>query len=357
MHDLSPALRRFILFSGRKNGDYTEEWSLPAMIHSRTLVSLAPLFVLLILAAFLIASLADKPLGKPATPTPEERAIAYLASEVPRWKRENHCYSCHNNGDGARALLLAQQHGAGGLTASLEDTCHWLEQPQNWDHNGGEGGFSDKVLAHIQFARALADTRARSDSVAAEAARVVAADQQPEGFWRIDAGSVGSPCTYGNALATAQACQALRKLAPNQESAAIARAERWLASQPRTSLLDNVAVLFGLNDGHDEVRGSACAAIASSQNRDGGWGPFATSGSEPFDTAIAILGLASQPQESAFLPTIERGRRFLLTNQLEDGSWIETTRPPGAVSYAQRLSTAGWATLALLATRNQQVCR
>ena len=327
------------------------------MIRVRMISGLAPLFVILIPAALLIANRADKPFGKLVAPTPEERAISYLATEVPLWKRENHCYSCHNNGDGARALLWAQRHGDVDLAAPLEDTCLWLEQPLNWDHNGGEGGFSDKVLAHLQFARALADVRQHSDSVAADAARVVAADQQPEGFWRIDAGSVGSPCTYGNALATAQACQALRKLAPKQESAAIGRAERWLASQPRTNLLDNVAVLFGLNEGHEELRRSACAAIMASQNQDGGWGPFAKSGSEPFDTSIAILGLASQPEAALFLPTIEKGRRFLLTNQLEDGSWIETTRPPGAVSYAQRLSTAGWATLALLATRNRQVCR
>ena len=48
---------------------------------------------------------------------------------------------------------------------------------------------------------------------------------------------------------------------------------------------------------------------------------------------------------------IVRGRAFLLTQQQPDGSWIETTRPPGNVSYAQRISTTGWATLALLATR------
>ena len=35
--------------------------------------------------------------------TPEERALAYLAREVPAWSRENHCFSCHNNWDGARA--------------------------------------------------------------------------------------------------------------------------------------------------------------------------------------------------------------------------------------------------------------
>jgi hypothetical protein len=47
---------------------------------------------------------------------------------------------------------------------------------------------------------------------------------------------------------------------------------------------------------------------------------------------------------------IQRGRRYLLKMQDDDGLWTETTRPSGAESYAQRLSTSGWATLALLLT-------
>jgi len=46
----------------------------------------------------------------------------------------------------------------------------------------------------------------------------------------------------------------------------------------------------------------------------------------------------------------QRGRAYLVAAQLADGSWPETTRPAGADSYAQRLSTTGWTTLALLAT-------
>ena len=46
-----------------------------------------------------------------------------------------------------------------------------------------------------------------------------------------------------------------------------------------------------------------------------------------------------------------RGRDFLIASQQPDGSWIETTRPSGAESYAPHLSRAGWATLALLVTR------
>ena len=39
--------------------------------------------------------------------SPEGKALAYLAIEVPRWSSEHKCFSCHNNGDGARALYLA----------------------------------------------------------------------------------------------------------------------------------------------------------------------------------------------------------------------------------------------------------
>ena len=67
------------------------------------------------------------------------------------------------------------------------------------------------------------------------------------------------------------------------------------------------------------------------------------------DTAIVVLSLSrshGKPDE----PMRERGRAFLIKTQQPDGSWVETTRPPGSESYAQRVSTSAWATLALLAT-------
>src|SRR5713101_5794378 len=41
----------------------------------------------------------------------EARATGYLIVEVPRWEKENHCFSCHNNGDGARVLYAASRLG------------------------------------------------------------------------------------------------------------------------------------------------------------------------------------------------------------------------------------------------------
>jgi hypothetical protein len=322
------------------------------MFQGRRILRFSALLLLLLGAAFWLANHGGISASAQARPTPEERAVAFLGREVPRWHRENHCYSCHNNGDGARALSEARRQGFPLRPNCLDDTRAWLEQPLNWDQQGGEGGFGDKVLVHIQFARTLAHAGAAHTPSATQAARMVALDQLRDGHWRIDDGGTGTPCTYGNALATAQALQALEMLKPNEHAAAIERARQWLARQPRNSLVDQAAMLLGFDRGHEELRRTACAEILASQNADGGWGPYATSGSEPFDTAIAILGLLQAPDATRNHAAVEKGRRYLLKNQQADGDWIETTRPPGAVSYAQRLSTTSWATLALLATRN-----
>src|SRR5437588_8958798 len=97
------------------------------------------------------------PRGGATESNPERRALAYLAQEVPRWSRENKCYSCHNDGDAARALYTAVRLGCSVPPKALRDTSGWLVRPQQWDHNGGESPFSDKKLARIQFAAALAE--------------------------------------------------------------------------------------------------------------------------------------------------------------------------------------------------------
>src|SRR5579885_2425391 len=90
-----------------------------------------------------------------AAPTPEERALAWLAREVPAWAAQNRCYSCHHNGDGARALYRARRLGLDVPARALDDTTRWLLRPEGWDKNGGEGPFSDKKLARLQFAASL----------------------------------------------------------------------------------------------------------------------------------------------------------------------------------------------------------
>lgn len=294
--------------------------------------------------------------------TPERRALDYLSREVPRWARENRCYSCHNNGDAARALYEAVRLTEPVAPAALEDTTRWLARPEGWDKNGGDGPFSDKRLARVQFTSALASAIAsgaiKDRSPLDRSAVRLAADQDADGSWAIDdgGGTVGSPASYGRPLATLAARDALKAADPARYRAAVARADAWLIARPVNNTLDaSVALLASAgrpDNASKALRGRAMERLRVGQGKDGGWGPFADSPPEPFDTALAVLALVRVKPEGDAARMIRRGRTFLVAEQSADGSWPETTRPPGAESYAQRLSTAGWATLALLATRD-----
>jgi hypothetical protein len=91
--------------------------------------------------------------------------------------------------------------------------------------------------------------------------------------------------------------------------------------------------------------------VKKGQARNGGWGPYTNSPPESFDTAVVLLGLTRHAALEGTKAVIQRGRAYLLSAQQADGSWPETTRPSGSESYAQRVSTTAWATLALMATR------
>ena len=67
-----------------------------------------------------------------------------------------------------------------------------------------------------------------------------------------------------------------------------------------------------------------------------------------FDTAVVVLALGCVPETEEVRGMRARGRKYLVATQEEDGGWPATTRPAGAESYAQRVATSGWATLALL---------
>jgi hypothetical protein len=294
--------------------------------------------------------------------SPEQRAVAFLAIEVPQWSVNNRCFSCHNNGDAARALYRARKAGLVVPAESLADTTDWLLRPQDWDENGGDERFSDKALARIQFAAALRSA-VESRAVEERTPLVAAAEsllqyQRSDGSWQIGAeGTIGSPASYGPYLATYQARRTLQHADAQRFATAIAATDRWFRQQMPKTVLAAAATLLALNDSggladRDRAQCQDCLeVIRRGEAKTGGWGPYTNSAPEPFDTAVVLLALSQikgLPDVDALL---RRGRRYLVGSQLPDGSWVETTRPAGAESYAQRLSTAGWATLALLATR------
>jgi hypothetical protein len=292
-------------------------------------------------------------------PTPEEKALAFLEREVPRWAEKNKCYSCHNNGDAAGALYRAVKLGRKVRPEALADTTRWLSRPGEWDNNGGDGAFNDRKLAALQFSAALVEAidsgLLKNPEALSRAAERVANQQDEDGGWTTDAeGAIGSPATHGRALATYFARRNLVLADEKKYARVIGRADRWARNLAIKTVPDAAGVLLALGRADDDLavkqRQAALAYLVKAEGRDGGWGPDARSPNEVFDTAIAVLALTAPPDDDTLRTMRRRGRAYLVKTQQEDGSWPETTRPSGATSYAQRLATAGWATLALLAT-------
>ncbi len=192
--------------------------------------------------------------------------------------------------------------------------------------------------------------RSRKRRRKALAAARLADDQGPDGSWPLEGeDSVSSPATYGRLLATFMARQALASIQPERFRTAIARADRWLLDQEIVTVTDaSVSLLLCARVQSPAARARrdrGLALLRRGQDEDGGWGPRTLSPSESFDTALALLALAACPSSDLVNGMIARGRAFLIAEQLNDGSWVETTRPLGNVSYAQRISTCGWATM------------
>src|SRR5262249_34702376 len=231
----------------------------------------------------------------------ERRAVAFLSREVPRWSIKHHCFSCHNNGDAARALYEADRLTGAVPATALDTTTRWLARPDDWKHNGGEGPFNDPVLARVQFAAALTtaiDTgHSRDRSALVRAADLLIADQRPDGTWPIDPDDgVGSPASYPNSLATAIARRTLRLAGPQRYRTPIARIDGGMRKTEVRNIVDAAAVLLGLEGAIDPAaqaqRRSCLTLIQKGQSREGGWGPYVKAAPESFDTAVVLLALA-----------------------------------------------------------------
>ena len=304
----------------------------------------------LVVAAFIAAIAAAVAAQTNSTDAAVARGVKYLSIEVPKWRIEHPCYSCHNNGDAARALLVARAKGFD-IGNSVVDTVRFLNRPDQWNQNKAAEGFDDKQLARVQFASALAAARVQGAAME-QAAKLLIADQQSDGSWTLDQSqSIASPATYGTIIATWSARATLGTSGLSAAIPAIERADKWVRSLRPQNVIDCSATILALDRGTDhaanQLRGECLAILQKGQSREGGWGPYVTSAPQVFDTAMAVLALSALDREDLKEP-IAKGKAYLVGQQRADGSWPETTRPADQESYAQRISTTGWAMLALL---------
>ena len=157
-------------------------------------------------------------------------------------------------------------------------------------------------------------------------------NQQEEGHWKVSANR--PPLEESNATCTALAVYYMRKFAGETQREEVesqaARAKSWLLSASPVSQED-INSRFGglalLGAKKDEIE-AARRAVLEAQRDDGGWGQLAEMKSDAYATGQTLFTLQRAGLSTSH-PAYERGVRFLLKTQSEDGSWrVESRSKP-----------------------------
>jgi squalene cyclase len=193
-------------------------------------------------------------------------------------------------------------------------------------------------------------------------ARYVKRRQFADGSWHV--ATHRPPIESSDIAMTALSLRSLQSFAPAPLKAeymrSVQRGAAWLSrAKPKTNE-DHVYLVLGLGwaaANRTAVR-TAVNALLAQQHPDGGWSQIPTLSSDAYATGQALTALA---ESGAIRPSdrvYQRGVRFLLNTQLEDGSWYVRSRaipiqpyfdsgfPHGKDQFISAAAT-NWATMAL----------
>jgi squalene cyclase len=154
--------------------------------------------------------------------------------------------------------------------------------------------------------------------------------QQEDGAWH---GNVPrTPIQDGDFTQTAFAVRLLAKYAPPAMKSDVARrldnARQWLLKAKPVSTESEVMRMLGLaasGASPADIR-KAAQAVLNRQRPDGGWGQRQELASDAYATGMALWALADAGQVKPSDPVYQRGVKFLVGTQADNGSWHVKSR-------------------------------
>jgi ankyrin repeat protein len=237
------------------------------------------------------------------------------------------CVSCHNN-----SLTPVDEPIA---RSQLVRTAAYLDENREraLENVGIPGGID--TVSYILLG--MAGEKYPSDANTDAWARFVKNNQSPDGRWQCM--TLRPPLESSDFQVTAASIRSVRVYAPRSQrreyDAAVARAVAWLENATPSATEDHAFKVFGLIWGG--ATGTAIQKAAREllplQRSDGGWGQSPSLGSDAYATGQALLALRDSRVMSPTNEAYQRGIRYLLNSQLEDGSWHVRTRAPALQPY------------------------
>jgi len=298
------------------------------------------------------------------------KAVALLQTSSFEFFKQSGCVSCHHQYLSAMAVRAARDRGL------AVDERGWAEQMRaaRFASDGGRERLLQRIDApgspegtsYALFG--MAASNYAPDQTTDALVFSLAAEQNLDGSWSLVGGlAVGlarPPIEDQDIARTAMALRSLQLYGPPGRKAElqgrIEKAGRWLLkAKPRTTEEQNMQLL-GLKwaGAEQQVIEKLAQALRSAQRGDGGWGQNSNLLSDAYATGQALYALHEAAGLSAQDVAYQRGVRYLLTTQLDDGSWHVRSRAPKFQPYFesgfphgqdQWISSAAtaWASMAL----------
>lgn len=304
---------------------------------------------------------------KPATSarTAIERSLPLLQRADVTFLKKSGCVSCHNNSLTALTVSAARKASVPvderAARNQRKDIGAYLEV---WRERAlqGMGIPGDSNTVNYLLA-GLAAEEYPPDLATDAMARYLKNDQLPDGRWRL----IGNrpPLESSEIEITAVAMRALQTYAPKarrgEYEKAVWRAADWLRTARPKTTADRAFQLIGLRWAGDNkvTLQKAARELLAEQRADGGWGQLSSLASDAYATGQALVALLESGALAVTDPAYKRGGEYLLSTQLEDGSWYVRSRaiafqpyfesgfPHGHDQWISAAAT-NWATMALI---------
>ena len=279
-------------------------------------------------------------------------------------EKRKQCFTCHNQALPIMALTTARSRGiaidAENLRRQVQFTADFLTKNRtNYLAGKGQGG---QALTAGYALWTLEMGGWKSDETTAAVIEFLLKFQNDLDHWKPTTSR--PPSEESLFTVSYVALRALKSFGTSGQqdriSQRMAKVRQWMLKATAGETEDRVFRLRSLHVAEapkDEIRGAA-QELLKTQRADGGWAQLDNLDSDAYATGTALVALHQAGGIATADPAYRNGLRFLLTKQLDDGSWhvpsrsepiqtfYESGYPHGADQFIS-ITAAGWATTAL----------
>lgn len=307
-----------------------------------------------------------------------ERSLPTLQKSATTFVAKSKCVSCHHQALASMTFALTRERGFNVdekvAKEQAQAVYNLISSAKGLLQQAGTNPAAERIIDTLTVDPAstvsylgsgLAAEQWKRDELMELAALYLARKQTEEGYWPVL--EARPPIQSSDFSSTALAVRVLRTYAPDSQAKAmeqrIERARNWMKTAAVKTNEDRVFRLLGLHwsgvsaaDLKQETK-----ELLATQRDDGGWSQMEGMGSDAYATGQALVALNQAGGIAVTHPAYQRGYKYLLKTQKEDGSWfvearsipvqvfLDTDFPHGKSQFISFPATC-WATMALALT-------